>query len=178
MSEEVEIIDDQATEPVEAPSVTEDATSVAKKNSQFAEKRLSDKIAKLQAENDAYKAREQQRAKDEMTEIERANTEREEWKSKAETLLRKAVAAEFQLPPVLAARLVGSDEESLRADATELAKLVTKKAVGSSTNAARDTTGGQSTSTYKLSDAQKNPAITNTPEFRQALKEGRVDLLS
>ena len=38
--------------------------------------------------------------------------------------LRTTIAAEFNLPPQLASRLVGTDEDSLRADAEELAKLI------------------------------------------------------
>lgn len=38
--------------------------------------------------------------------------------------LRLNIAAQYKLPPQLASRLVGTDEDSLRADAEELAKLI------------------------------------------------------
>lgn len=88
-------------------------------------KQQLDQLTKAQQDAETAKLAEQQKWQ-ELYEQEKAAREKllNDLKVEQMNTLRLNIAAEFKLPPQLASRLVGSDEDSLRADAETLAKLI------------------------------------------------------
>jgi hypothetical protein len=136
-----------------------------------AKKRLDD----LQKELEGYKRRDEEARKAKLTEEQKLKEERDAFAAENVRLkqgaLQQRIAAEFKLPASLAARLIGSDEESLRADAEELAKLLPKPKAGSATDPVRDQ---QQRRIYKRSELQADPKLAASPEVRQAARENRI----
>jgi hypothetical protein len=131
---------------------------------------------KLRKELDGYKRRDEDARKSKLTEDQKLKEERDELAAensrlKAERLQQK-IAAEFKLPDALASRLIGTDEDALRADAEELSKLVALRRGGSVTDPARE--NGQKARIYTRAELQADPKLAASPEVKQAAIEGRV----
>jgi hypothetical protein len=130
----------------------------------------------LEKELEGYKRREDEARKAKLTEEQRLKEERDEAVARATKLesdiLKQKVAAEFKLPSALVARLIGTDEAALRADAEELAKLLPKPRVGSTTEPVRE--GQQGPRIYKRSELMNNPELARSPEVMKAYQEGRI----
>jgi hypothetical protein len=88
-------------------------------------KKQLEQIQSAQTEAETAKLAEQQKWQ-ELYEKEKAEREKLAQTVEAERLnnVKLRIASEHKLPAQLAARLVGDDEDSLRADAAELAKLI------------------------------------------------------
>ena len=129
----------------------------------------------LQKELDGYKRREEDARKATLSKEQALQEDRDKLATENEKLraekLRDKIAAEFKLPPVLAARLIGSDEESLRADAEEVAKLIPKPVAGSPTNPVREQGSAR---IYTREELRTNPKLAASAEVRQAASEGRI----
>jgi alanyl-tRNA synthetase len=115
------------TEPTPNPEELGDAG----KRAIAAERRRADALDK---ELKAFKAEAEKRANAELTELERFKKENEELRG-AKTAseleaIRLSVALEKGIPANLAARLQGTDRESIAADADSLAELVGNKPTG------------------------------------------------
>lgn len=138
--------------------------------------RMRKQFEDLQKELDGYKRRDEDQRKAKLTEEQRLKEERDQLAADNEKLrqeaMRTKVAGEFKLPPALAARLIGSDEAAMRADAAELAKLLPKPKVGSATDPVKD---GQQPPTFKRSQL-RDPAFfnTNRDAILQAQRDGRI----
>jgi len=171
--------DNQRSPETPAPDTapTEDDPKPRSENGAAYEARKANERAKaLEKELEGYKRRDEDTRKAKLTEDERLKEELKIAQDKVARLETKAlqdkVAAEYKLPPVLGARLIGSDEDSLRADAEELAKLLPPRRGGSPTDPARDT--GQKTRIYTRAELQADPKLAASDEVRQANAEGRV----
>ena len=133
-----------------------------------------DPNAKMQYAEE-YKRREEEARKAKLTAEQALQEERDALAQENTRLkqqgLQSRIAAEFKLPASLAARLIGSDEDSLRADAEELSKLLPKPKAGSPTDPVREQNGKR---VYKRSELQADPTLARSPEVRQAAREGRI----
>ena len=69
-------------------------------------------------------------------------------------------------------RLVGSDEASLEADAEELAKLLPRQRVGTTSDPVKEVANPGRI--YTRAELRANPRLAASPEVRQAMAEGRV----
>jgi hypothetical protein len=138
-------------------------------------RKLAKELDDLRKENEGYKRRDDDARKAQLTKEQALQEERDTIKAENDRLkadrLKDKVAAEFKLPPVLAARLIGSDEESLRADAEELMKSIPKPVAGSPTNPVREQGSAR---IYTRAELAKDPTLAASPEVRQAAREGRV----
>jgi hypothetical protein len=138
-------------------------------------RQIRKQLEDLRKENEGYKRRDEEARKAKLTQEQRLQEERDAAIAERDTLrmenLRNRVAAEFKLPAAMAARLIGTDEESLRADAEELQKLLPKPRVGSPTDPPR---GGGAARIYKRSELRADPRLAASPEVKQAALEGRV----
>lgn len=130
----------------------------------------------LQAENEGYKRRDEAKRQADLTEAQKLQEERDTLYREVETLkvasLRSKVGAEFKLPPALSSVLIGTDEESMRLHAGELAALLPKPRAGTNTDPAR----GEQTSgrVYTRAELQADPTLAASPEVRKAMMEGRI----
>lgn len=166
--EELEIPPDPADSPKKDNPKENGAAYEARK--------ARERATALEKELDGYKRRDEDARKSKLTEDQRLKEERDELarenaQLKAERLQSK-IAAEFKLPPALAARLIGTDEDSLRADAEELVKFVPRTKVGSPTDPVRE--DGGKPRIYTRSELQANPKLAASAEVAQAAREGRV----
>ena len=130
----------------------------------------------LRKENDGYKRRQEDERKAKLTEEQRLKEEHAAAIAEVEKLrgerMRDKIAAEFKLPDSLAARLIGTDEESLRADAEELAKLVARPKAGTNNNPANGTGNKR---VYKASELNDRKFyLANEKDIMAAYQEGRI----
>jgi hypothetical protein len=102
----------------------EEPTDTKERNRAGYERRLLEKqLEALRRENEGYKRRADEERKAKLTEEQRIKEERDQLQAEVDRLrverMQAQVAAEFRLPTTLAARLIGTDEEAMRADASE-----------------------------------------------------------
>lgn len=131
----------------------------------------------LRKELDGYKRREEDARKAALTETQLLKEQNDELMAKFARMeareMQTRIAAEFQLPAALAARLIGTDEDALRADAQELQSLLPPRKVGSATDPARDASAPKAR-IYTRAELAANPALARSAEVRQAAAEGRI----
>ena len=132
-------------------------------------------------ELEGYKRRDEEARKAKLTEEQRIREEVEQMRQERDQLrmenMRRKVGSEYKLPESLMARLVGSDEDSLRADAEELASLLPKPKVGSVSNPVTSAGLNDVRKTFKEADIDRMPLKEfqrREAEIMQAYKEGRV----
>jgi hypothetical protein len=132
-------------------------------------------LEKLQRENAELKRRAEEQRKSELTEYQKLREEVDAIKSERESLrvenLRRKVAAEYKLPDAFVNRLMGDDEDSLRADAESLASMLPRPKVGTPTDPVRDVVQGK---IYTREELRLNPTLARSPEVLQAMVEGRI----
>lgn len=129
----------------------------------------------LRQELEGYKRREDEARKAKLTDQQRLQEERDQLAQENERMkierMQNKIALEFKLPPALAARLIGTNEDALRADAEDLAKLLPKPKVGTTTDPVREPGNAK---TYKRSELAASPELARSPEVLQAAREGRI----
>jgi len=127
---------------------------------------------RLTKERDAYKAREEQRENANLTETERLKVERDQMKAQLEKTrlgsLKEQIAREQGLPPGFGARLQGSDEHAIRADAEAIKREIPVKR-----NDGREAPA-PTQRVYKRSELAADPKLAASPEVRKAAAEGRI----
>ena len=145
-------------------------------------KLLRKQLSDLKAENEGYKRRDEEARKARLSDEERVREEVETLRAERDRIasenMRRKVASEYKLPDAFINRLVGSDEDSLRADAEELASLLPKPKIGSVSNPVSSNAGiSDVRRTFKSSDIERMPQAEferRRGEIMQAYKEGRV----
>lgn len=151
------------------------ADSKAKNREGYEARKSKAEAEALRKELEGYKRREDEARKATLTEQQRVQEERDTLAAEnarlKQTAMQQRIAAEFKLPATLATRLIGTDEDSLRADAEDLAKLMPKPKVGTPTDPVRDQGGKRS---YKRSELQADPALARSAEVLAAAREGRI----
>ena len=165
--------DDPKDEPADPPTEPIDKK---RENAAAYEARKARELAEgLKKELDGYKRREEDARKEKLSESERLKEEAASLKAERDQLqterLQLKIAAEFKLPESLAVRIIGSDEESMRADAEELAKLIVRPKAGSTTDPPRGQSGAR---IYSRAELAADPKLAASPEVLQAAKEGRI----
>jgi hypothetical protein len=167
-----------AAEEADAPPPAEekiDGRTVEGKRAAFEMRQLQQRLEALEKENQGYKRRADEERRAKLSDEQRLREERDELAQRVEEFriaaLQQKIAAEFKLPPSMAVRLIGTDEEAIRADAEDLAKLLPKPRVGSATDPLRDAAKGR---IYKRSELAADPKLAASPEVLQAAHEGRV----
>lgn len=129
----------------------------------------------LKKELEGYKRRDEEKRKAEMSEQQKLQEERDALVRERDELrldnMRAKIGAELKLPATLIARLQGTDEEAMRADAEDLAKLIPRPRVGSVTDPAR---GSGTQKIYTRAELAADPKLAASPEVRQAALEGRI----
>jgi hypothetical protein len=167
---------DPPADPNPNPDPAADADK-EKNRSGYEQRQLKKQLDDLRKELDGYKRRDDDTRKAKLTEQERLKEERDNAVAEAEKLrneaVRNKVAAEFKLPAAMSARLIGSDEEALRADAAELAKLLPKPRVGSPTDPLKD--GPNGIPTYTRSQLRANPKLAM--EIADKYRRGEVRVI-
>lgn len=164
---------------MEAPAEergNEETVDTKERNRTGYERRLLEKqLEALRRENEGYRRRADEERRAKLTEEQRIREERDRLQAEVERLrverMQAQIAAEFKLPSTLAARLIGTDEEAMRADAAELAKLLPKPQAGRVTNPAGDLPQGR---IYRRSELARDAKLARSPEVLQALREGRI----
>lgn len=144
----------------------------------FLLRQLQKEVGELRKENEGYKRRADDIRKASLTEEQRLKEDNDALSREVERMklqaLQQKIAAEFRLPASLAVRLIGTDEEAMRADAEELAKYVPRpKSPGGPTNPDKGNAGSKPTfSRTQLRD----PAFykANEAAIKEAAKEGRI----
>lgn len=152
-------------------------TDEKKRNREGYDQRKAAKEAEeLRKELDGYKRREEDARKAKLTEEQRLKEDHDSLKAENERLkadsLRNKVAAEYKLPASLAARLIGSDEAAMRADAEELAQLLPKTKIGGATDPAKEAGSKQTFTRSQLRD--RAFFLKNEAAIKEAYREGRI----
>jgi hypothetical protein len=164
---------DTAEDADGAPADTTETPAESRENSAMRQMRAE--MDRIRRELQGYKRREDDARREKLTEEQKLKEDNETLRQEVERLrverLQNQVAAEFKLPATLAARLIGSDLEALRADAADLAKLLPRPRVGSVTEPAKDT---QTARIYKRSELMADPELARSPEVLKAYQEGRI----
>jgi hypothetical protein len=141
----------------------------------YAQRQLEKQLKELRAENEAYKRRDEEARKAKLSEQQQIAEELAQLKAERDQIhqenLRRKVASEYGLPESLIGRLIGSDENALRADAEELAALLPKKTAGTHTN---PTHVHSTPKIYTRAELAADPILARSPEVLKAAKEGRV----
>lgn len=153
--------DPAPVDPAPAPEPDPSVDPKTGNKAAYEARKAREEAERLRKELDGYKRREDDARKAKLTEEQRIREENEALTAKVTRLeterLQQKVAAEFKLPPALAARLIGSDEDALRADAEELSKLVARPRVGSATDPMRD--GAAKPRQITRAEMQKSPKL-------------------
>ena len=156
---------DPAVNPAEDPAVDPAANPAAgddkeRNRAGYEQRQTKKQLEELQKELDGYKRRDEEARKAKLTEQQRLKEEADQLRADNERLrterLQQKIAAEFNLPASLAVRLIGTDEDALRADAADLAKLLPRPKAGTGTNPASDQS---SVPTYTRAQLQKDPVL-------------------
>lgn len=168
----------QETTETEVQDVTQEGSGDDKERARqgFEQRQAAKRLKALEDELAGYKRRDEDARKAKLTEEQRLKEETDNLRQENERLkterLQTKVAAEFKLPPALAARLIGSDEEALRADAAELAKLLPKPKAGTVTDPVNGTNGKPVFKRSQLRDPEFYRA--NEAAIKLAAREGRI----
>ena len=153
---DIEIADASVADPA-APAAQTDKD---KNRDGYEQRKAKQEADALRKELDGYKRREDEARKAKLTDDERLKEERDSLAAENERLkldrMRDKIAAEMKLPPALAARLIGTDEESMRADAEDIAKLLPKTKVGTAADPVRD---NQGVPTYTRAQLRADPDL-------------------
>ncbi|MBW3622705.1 MAG: hypothetical protein KY468_04770 [Armatimonadetes bacterium] len=167
--------EEQTQETTESTS-TETTDDKEQKRQGFEQRQAAKRLKSLEDELAGYKRRDEEARKAQLTEEQRLKEEADTLRQENERLkterLQQKVAAEFKLPASLAARLIGSDEEALRADAADLAKLLPKQKAGNHTDPTREQ---GNLPTFKRSQLRDIDFFQkNKDAILQAQREGRI----
>ena len=171
------VITDETPEPEAAPAPVPAPDPKQESRTAFEAREAKKQAEALRKELEGYKRRDEDARKATLTETQLLKEQNEELKAKFARMesreMQSRIAAEFNLPAALAARLIGTDEDSLRADAQELATLLPPRRVGSVTEPARDTASSKAR-IFTRAELAANPALARSPEVLQAAAEGRI----
>jgi hypothetical protein len=167
---------DTLTEAPDAPD-TDPNDSKAKNRAGYDQRKQQTLMDQLVRENEGYKRREDEARRATLSEVQRLTEERDGLRAERDResaqRLRERVAREYRLPEAFSSRLVGTDEEALRADAEELAKLLPRQKVGSVSDPVRETT--TSGRTYRTSDISDRAFfLAHKADIELAGREGRI----
>lgn len=168
--------DAAATETTDGAALTEEQKRQAREA--YERRQLQKKIDDLSKTVDGYKRRDEEARKAALTKEQQLEEEvkqlREQVEAERLEKLRAEIAAKFQLPPALAARIIGTDREAMEADAQELKQFVKRPAPSNVTAPAKGESGPARR--FKRSEL-RDPAFfkANEKEIALAYKEGRID---
>lgn len=133
-----------------------------------------ERAAQLETDLKKYKQREEEDRKAKMTEQEQVNEELTALREETARLRRESLITQIgidaKLPKSMWPRIQGADEEAMRADAEDLAKMVKRTAVGTATDPVRDARSGKREITRSemrkdLKVAQEAPAKLKSGEW-------------
>lgn len=171
--EPIELLPDPTQKPKPDPK-PDDAEAARKQESSLAYqlRKEKERATQLESDNRKYKDREEAERQAKLTAEEKRDEElaavREERdRLKRENLITQ-IGIDAKLPKSMWPRIQGADEDAMRADAEELAKLVKRPAIGSATDPVRE--GGTKPRQITRAEMQASPKLAR--EAAEKLRTG------
>lgn len=169
---EADAEDDADPESEEGETTRQETQSPARSRDNSAIKSIRDELTETKKELAAFKRREEEARRAKMTEEEKAREELELLRAENAQLkvdtLRREIGAEFRLKPVFVAAITGTDEESMRAHAAEMARNggAETPRIGRTTDPVKEQSGPP---TYTREQLRSNPKLAAEimPKYRR-----------